>query len=249
MTIEGPALVVAPHPDDEVLGVGGTMAMLAARGEDVHVVIMTKGAPPLFSEELVETVRHEAQAAHRVLGLAPTRFLELPAAAVDTIPHHEVNAQLQAVFRQVRPRTVFVPFNGDIHLDHQRIFSSAMVCGRPGTDESPKAIFAYETLSETNWNAPYLTPGFLPNTFVDISHHLELKISAMSAYSSQLKSFPQERSIESLRALAMLRGSTIGCPAAEAFVLVRQVHLQAEPGEGSRNGTGSRFDLQPDTAA
>lgn len=224
MSVSGPVLVIAPHPDDEVLGVGGTLAKLARRGVQVHVLIMTKGRPPQFSEEFVETGRREAKEAHRVLDVADTLFLDLPAAGLDTVPHREVNAQLEAVVEHVRPQTVFVPFNGDLHLDHQRIFLSAMVCTRPGSPTSPQAIYAYETLSETNWNAPYLTPGFLPNTFVDISEHLELKLEAMSRYASQLKSFPHERSLEAVRALATLRGSTVGFAAAEAFVLVRQTH-------------------------
>lgn len=217
-------LVVAPHPDDEVLGVGGTIAKRASEGDRVHVVIVTRATPPLYTEEVLATGRREARAAQQALGVADSTFLSFPAAGLDTVPHGELNAGLAAVFAEVCPDVVFVPFNGDMHSDHQLVFTSALVCSRPGSGWSPTSIYAYETLSETNWNAPYLTPNFVPNVFVDISQHLETKLTAMRHYASQLKEFPHERSIEALRVLAARRGSTVGLAAAEAFVLVRNIH-------------------------
>lgn len=216
-------LVIAPHPDDEVLGVGGTMARLADEGAEVYVVVATEGKQPHYSAESVSQVRQEALAAHRTLGVTQTFFVALPAAMVDTVPHREVNAELGRVFRQVRPQTVFVPFVGDMHLDHQLIFMSVMVASRPVDQTAPRRVYAYETLSETNWNAPYLTPGFAPNVFIDIAEFLPQKLEAMKQYVSQLRPFPSERSLESIQALAVLRGSTVAAHAAEAFVLVREI--------------------------
>jgi len=217
-------LVIAPHPDDEVLGVGGTIAKFASMGDEIYVVIVTKGYPPLFSEEMVIRGREEALKAHELLGVKKTFFLDkFPAAKLDTIPHSEINAELTNMIQMLKPDILFIPFNGDIHLDHQLVFLSSLVAVRPNGNFSPKCIFAYETLSETNWNAPYLTPGFIPNVFVDISDFIDRKIQAMKLYQSQLKPFPHERSIESLQALATLRGSTIGVRAAEAFVLIREI--------------------------
>lgn len=216
-------LIIAPHPDDEVLGVGGTIARFADEGHEVYVVIMTKGYPPDFSEETNQTDRQEALAAHQVLGVKETMFLSLPAARLDTVPHRDVNAQLFELIQKIQPNTLFIPFVGDIHIDHQLVFLSSLVAARPNNPDAPKAIYAYETLSETNWNAPYLTANFVPNVFVDISPYLETKLEAMGMYASQIKPFPNERSEESLRALATLRGSTVGRFAAEAFYLVRQV--------------------------
>lgn len=127
------------------------------------------------------------------------------------------------LYQRVEPEYVFVPFLGDVHLDHQAAFQSAMVMCRPNGKPLPRSVLAYETLSETNWNAPPLTPGFLPNTFVDISQHLDTKLQAFAAYQSQVRPFPNERSIETVRSLAMLRGSTVGLRAAEAFVALRNV--------------------------
>jgi N-acetylglucosamine malate deacetylase 1 len=216
-------LVVAPHPDDEVLGVGGTIARYSAEGAEVAVVIATKGYPPEFDEAVVRQGREEARCAHEILGVGETIFLSFPAAGLDTVPHSALNTELGAVMARVRPDVLYVPFNGDLHRDHQRVFASALVAARPGHANTPQAIYAYETLSETNWNAPFLSPGFAPNVFVDISSSIERKLAAMRAFASQLRNAPHERSLETLRALATLRGSTVGCTAAEAFVLVRQI--------------------------
>jgi N-acetylglucosamine malate deacetylase 1 len=216
-------LVIAPHPDDEVLGAGGTIARFADEGAEVYVAIMTKGYPPDFPEELNQTDRQEALAAHQVLGVKETLFLSLPAAQLDTVPHRDINAQLSELIHKIQPNTLFVPFIGDIHMDHQLVFLSSLVAARPNHPDAPKAIYAYETLSETNWNAPYLTANFVPNVFVDISPYLETKLEAMRMYASQIKLFPNERSEETLRALATLRGSTVGRFAAEAFCLIRQI--------------------------
>lgn len=216
-------LVVAPHPDDEVLGVGGTMARLASEGAEVFVAIVTRGYPPHFDEAFIERGRAEARVAHELLGVKEAFFLDLPAAALDTVPHRELNAALARVFRETAPRTVFVPFAGDLHLDHQHVFLASLVASRPASHGFPSTVYAYETLSETNWNAPFLSPAFTPTTYVDISAHVERKIEAMRAFASQIRPAPHERSAESIRALATLRGSTVGLHAAEAFVMVRQV--------------------------
>jgi N-acetylglucosamine malate deacetylase 1 len=219
----GRVLVIAPHPDDEVLGAGGTIARLSDAGAEVVVGIVTKGAPPLFDQAVVEKVRCEAQAAHAHLGVARTAFLSQPAARLDEIPHHRLNQAFGELLREVCPDTLLLPFVGDIHLDHQLSFLSGMVAARPHRASFPNRILCYETLSETNWNAPLVSPTFAPNVFVDISAQLELKLEAMSLYGSQQRDFPHERSLATIRALAMLRGSTVHRAAAEAFMLVRQV--------------------------
>lgn len=217
------ALVVAPHPDDEVLGCGGTMARLSEQDAAVHVVIVTRGTSPPFDRGMIERGRREALAAHDMLGVAQTHFLDLPAAALDTVAHAELNWSLAKIIDEVAPDTLMIPFNGDIHLDHQLIFTSCLVAARPNRPDYPARIWAYETLSETNWHAPYVTPSFVPNLYVDISKTLARKLDAMRTFASQLKSFPDERSIETLQALATLRGATVHRAAAEAFVALREV--------------------------
>ncbi|MTI00861.1 PIG-L deacetylase family protein [Roseibium sp. RKSG952] len=220
---KGPVLVVAPHPDDEVLGVGGTIARLADAGRDVHVVVVTRGGPPKFPLEQVQRIAAEAKQAHDLLGVKQTHWLEFPAAELPELPHSALNASLGKLVSELGPELIFAPHPGDIHMDHQLSFLSTLVASRPHQTDYPATIAAYETLSETNWNAPYLTTPFVPNVFVDISETIDRKIDAFALFASQVKPAPHERSVESLRALATLRGATVHRPAAEGFVLVRSV--------------------------
>jgi LmbE family N-acetylglucosaminyl deacetylase len=216
-------LVLAPHHDDEVLGVGGTMARWAAEGAVVEVAVITKGAPPLFAPEGAAQVRRELAEAHAKLGVSRCRFLDLPAAQLDSVPHHVLNGALADTLREVEPDVLYIPFPGDIHLDHQIVSLSALVAARPTGSRYPRAIYAYETLSETNWNAAYLSVPFTPNHFVDVTDHLDAKMAALRCFASQMRPFPSERSVEAVQALAMLRGATVGVRAAEAFVTIRVV--------------------------
>ncbi|UVO51680.1 PIG-L family deacetylase [Sphingomonas sp. SUN019] len=219
----GPVLIVAPHPDDEVLGCGGTIARLTEAGRDVHVAIVTTGARPRFSAEQVAAVRAEAAVSHRMLGVTQTHWLDLPAAELDRLPHADLNAAIARIFAAVRPGTAFVPFVGDVHLDHQLVFRSCLVVARPRDDAAPARLLAYETLSETNWGAPGIDPAFAPTVFIDIADTLERKLAAFAAFASQCRDFPDERSPEAIRALAVLRGATVHRRAAEAFILVRAI--------------------------
>jgi len=219
----GKALVIAPHPDDEVLGCGGTMARLSDNGQDVHVGIVTKGYEPNFPASLVEQVRTELAQAHEILGVTRCHFLDLPAAALDTMPGAELNALIGGLIERVAPDTLFIPFVGDIHRDHQLVFTAALVASRPRGRGVPRRIYAYETLSETNWAAPGVTEPFIPNVFFDVSSTIERKLEAFSRFESQVKPFPDERSPKTLEALATVRGSNVYRGAAEAFMLIREI--------------------------
>ena len=153
-------LVIAPHPDDEVFGVGGTMARLIAEGADVTVAIVTKG-DDLFPEELIIQGRKETLAAHKCLGVHKTIFMDkFPAAKLDTVPRFILNGAFEELIAEIQPDVLFIPFIDDIQLDHQIIFEAAMTACRPNGRKVPQRIYAYETLSETNWNAPLMTPSF-----------------------------------------------------------------------------------------
>jgi N-acetylglucosamine malate deacetylase 1 len=217
------ALVLAPHPDDEVLGCGGTIARLAAEGKDVRVAIATRGQPPLFAAEQADRVRAEALRAHELLGVSETRFLDFPAAQLDTLANAELTAGIAGLVEAIQPDTLFLPFAGDLHVDHKLIFAAGMVAARPRGERYPVRVLAYEVLSETNWSAPFFGPAFEPNLFVDISGYADAKLRAFACFASQCRPFPDERSIETLEALARLRGSTVHRGAGEAFIMIREV--------------------------
>lgn len=217
------ALIIAPHPDDEVLGCGGTMARLADNGADVHVAIVTRGGADRFGPELADTVAAEARSAHAELGVAHTHFLNFPAAGLDRVAHADMNGAFSDLVVKLMPDTLFLPFLGDVHLDHQLSFLSALVAARPRRADAPCRVYTYETLSETNWYAPGVSAAFIPNVYVDISAHLDRKIKAFLCYDSQVRAFPDERSKRAIEALATMRGATVFRSAAEAFMLIRQI--------------------------
>ena len=216
-------LVISPHPDDEVLGVGGTMHRLAGEGHEVTVAIATKGWAPLYPETQVAQVRAEAQAANAALGVKTVRFMDLPVTRLHALPEHELNAAFDRLVTDEKPEWVFLPFPGDRHEDHRQVFDASLVALRPVADRAfVKRILCYETVSETHWSASRLEPAFEPQLWFDISEHLDAKLDAMRKYASQLRPAPDARSLEAVSALATWRGSVGGMPAAEAFVLVRE---------------------------
>ena len=220
----GRVLAIAPHPDDEILGCGGTLARLVEEGGDVTIAIATTGKQPAFPANQVEQVQEEMRRAHSIIGITDTRLLDLPAAALDTIPASECSALFAELVDEVRPDTLLLPFVGDIHLDHQLTFLASMVAARPRHDNAPSQILCYETVSETNWYAAPTTPAFVPDVFIDISDTIDRKVDAFHAFKSQVRSFPDERSPETLRALATVRGSAVHLRAAEAFMHIRSIH-------------------------
>jgi len=216
-------LVVAPHPDDEVFGPGGTIPKYSRAGAEVHVLVVTKG-DDLFDQDLIRRGREEAVKAHELLGVTKAHWADLPAIKLDTLPQHRINDLLLDYFREISPDLLFLPFPGDINRDHQIVHSSAMVAARPPLVDI-REIYCYEAVSSTNWNSPAMFPAFTPNTFVDISDTIDIKIEAAKIYASQLKESPHERSVESILALSRYRGGFVNLANAEAFMCVRRILL------------------------
>ncbi len=227
-------LVVAPHPDDETIGLGGTIARHAREGDEVHVAVVTghgEGKHPLWPPSRWETVRAEARTACRRLGVAELKFEEVPAALVADQPVWQLNKVTDAIVAGVQPDVLYVPFPLDLHKDHREVFHSLSVAWRPSSAIGGRIreIYCYEVQSETHWNIPYVEAGFLPTAWVDIGDTLEAKLEALACYKSQVHPPPHARSPEALRALAVWRGSQMGMRAAEAFVTVRTLRPAAGP--------------------
>lgn len=219
-------LVIAPHPDDEVLGCGGTIRRYVQSGAQVTVAIVTRGTP-LFPDSQVQRVRAEAAAAAQRLGVQTLRFLDLPVTMLHLMPEHELNGVFFNLVRETQPDTLFVPFAGDRHEDHRQIFDAAMVASRPdGRRYRISKICCYETVSETHWSAPGIEPVFHPTWYVDIRATLADKLDAMRCYASQLEEEIPARSLTAIEALARFRGSVAGLPAAEGFQVIRELWPQ-----------------------
>ena len=215
-------MVIATHADDEILGCGGTIARHTAYGDEVHVLVVTRGAEDIFSAKENAVTRAELKRAHKLVGIKGSYFLDFPAPKLDNVPNHKIADEIKKVLSSVKPSVVYLPHRGDIHVDHKAVYNATLVAARPTQGDYIKKLLSYETLSETDWASPSAEDAFVPTVFVDISSHIETKLMAMDCYRSQLKAPPHPRSLDALRALARLRGSTVGFEWAEAFMLVRE---------------------------
>lgn len=216
-------LVIAAHPDDEVLGCGGTMARMVAEGHHVHVVILGEGVTSRFANRedaegaQLAKLQAEGRNALAVLGCNLLSMEGLPDNRFDTVPILEIVKRLESVLAKLQPDVVYTQHGGDLNIDHQMTFQATLTAVRPVPNHGVRAVYAYEVPSSTEWAFQKFAPVFQPNTYVDISKTLGKKIEAMMCYSSELRKFPHPRSTEAIQALARWRGATVGVEAAEAF--------------------------------
>ena len=213
-------LVIAPHPDDEVLGCGGAIALHTRKQDESFLCIMTKAYTPDWSESFIANRVIEVSNANKALGIKKTFFLDFPTVKLDTVSQKELNDSLSKVISIVEPGIVYIPHKGDLNRDHRLVFEASLVAVRPTNSFRIKKILSYETLSETDWGMPLET--FVPNVYVDISDTIGIKIEAMKAYPSEIRPYPSSRSLELIEVLARKRGSEAGMRFAEAFSLIRE---------------------------
>ena len=213
-------LVIAPHPDDETLGAGGTIVKLSKLGAKVSILFVSGHMPPLYTEKEYKLIKNESHKALKILGVKNCQFLDIPATKVHEIPISELNKKIKDYLDQIKPDTVLIPF-ADRHIDHRTIFDSSMVACRPTGKHFPSTVLAYETLSETHWNAPYVEANFVPDLFFNIDNAIDTKISALRKYKSQINNKAPSRSLDAVKALARFRGSQNGCKYAEGFKVLR----------------------------
>ena len=215
-------LVIAPHPDDELLGCGGTLLRRKSEGAILGWVIMTKISEDTgWSKNNVQERENEIEEVRKGLGVQPEHLFQLgfPTTKLDTLPMGELIAKVSEVFQIFQPEEVFIPHQGDIHSDHRITFEAVSACTKWFRYPSVKKVLAYETLSETEFRLDS-SKAFQPNVFVDISTYLEQKIELLKIYSSELGEFPFPRSETAIQALAQFRGSSSGFENAEGFELL-----------------------------
>ena len=226
MQMEQTILVIAAHPDDEVLGCGGTLANLADEGAEIRLAFLADGvgargtgtAPAI--PELTQR-RQAAQAAARILGGASVHFDDLPDNRLDSIPLLAIVQRVEALIDRHRPATVFTHHAGDLNLDHGRVHQAVMTACRPQRGHPVRTLLCFEVPSSTEWQPPGSGAPFTPHWFVDIGANLARKLAALDAYSAELRDWPHPRSRQGVEHLARWRGATVGCEAAEAFMLAR----------------------------
>jgi LmbE family N-acetylglucosaminyl deacetylase len=215
-------LVVCAHPDDETLGLGGTLALEAANGNDVFVLIFTHGQ---FGRDVtsagIKRRQEQAKKACSVLGVNEIKFLNYEDEKLDTIPTVDLACQIEKNIRNWKPDTIFTHYWGDLNQDHRRVFESTLIASRPTPSSKINRLVCFETPSSTEWG--YSPSGFNPNSFVCIDSMIKKKTSALKMYGGEISSYPHPRSIESVLNRSKYWGSSIGVKHAEAFMTIREI--------------------------
>ncbi len=220
-------LIIAAHPDDEVLGCGGTCARLAREGHDVYIAILGEGATSRYNRReeadpsLVAGLHARSREAAHILGAKEVFLHDLPDNRFDTVPLLDVVKIVEALVGRLRPEVVYTHHGGDLNVDHAVVHRAVLTATRPIPSQTVRELYTFEVPSSTEWAFQQFKPVFRPNVFVDVSHTLETKLQAMRTYETEARDFPHPRSAEALRALARRWGSAVGCEAVEAFELVR----------------------------
>lgn len=223
-------LVVAAHPDDEVLGCGGTIAKHARQGDEVHVVILAEG---LTSRDRVRDRSKHAQELSKlalaakkagdILGAATITLHDFPDNRMDSLNQLDITKEIEGYISRLQPEIVYTHHAGDVNVDHRCIHGATITACRPQPGHPVKVLLFFEVASSTEWQPPGSAAAFLPNWFVDITDTLEHKFQALEAYESEMRQWPHSRSTEAVRHLNRWRGATVGVQAAEAFMLGRQI--------------------------
>lgn len=222
-------LVVAAHPDDEILGCGGTMARLAREGHEVRIAILAEGMSSRYAHRedadprQLQHLHARAQQAADKVGAKEVVLCKLPDNRLDTVPLLEVVKLVEELVARFRPEVIYTHHPGDLNVDHGVVHRAVLTATRPVPGQCVRDIYAFEVPSSTEWAFQRLEPSFRPSVFVDITETLETKIEALACYDTETRKFPHPRSAEALRAIATRWGSVAGLPAVEAFELIRSV--------------------------
>ena len=211
-------LVIAAHPDDEVLGSGGTIKKLINSGYRVISVIVAKGR-----KEEEHRIKPFILKANKQLGVEEVLFLEFPNLLLETIPLHEINKSIESLLDKYDPSIVFTHHYGDTNRDHQILFQAVLTAARPLPGKRPVEILCFETVSSSEWSQHTNDKEFKPNYFVDITDTIDEKIKTLKHYDVEMRPFPHPRSYEGVQYLARVRGMTVGVEFAEAFEIIRRV--------------------------
>ena len=218
-------LVIAPHPDDETLGCGGTLLKHIAAGDSVSWVIVTKAYEPRWPATVIARREQQIEQVSAAYGFEERFRLSFPAARLDNVPLEEVMAALDEIVTEVRPDWIYTVHAGDVHSDHRAVYEATIAAVKSfnSANKGVSRLLSYETISSTDAAPPAPATVFLPNVYCDITPFLERKLEIMALYEGEVHPYPLPRALESIRALARFRGATVAAEYAESFMLLREL--------------------------
>jgi LmbE family N-acetylglucosaminyl deacetylase len=220
-------LVVVAHPDDEVLGCGGTIANFAQEN-DIYTLFLGEGVtsrdiPEEQKKQVVSQLKREAEDANKRLNVKKVFFENFPDNRFDTTPLLDIVKVIEGYVQKIGPEVVYTHHAGDLNIDHQIVYRAVITAARPVGDYAVKKIMSFEVLSSSEWGRLNSYSSFVPNVYVDIYETISVKLEAMRCYKSEIRKYPHPRSLEGIKILAQKRGLEVGLRFAEAFSLVRSV--------------------------
>ena len=213
-------MIIAVHPDDETLGCGGTLLKHKANGDEIHWLICTQTN---IKNDFYTIREREIERVHDLYDFDTVTNLKLTTMQVDEYSMSDLIGKISKVMNEIKPNIIYLPFKGDVHSDHRKIFEASHSCTKSFRYPFIKKIYMIETLSETEFAPSTKEDSFIPNVFVDISEFMDKKIEIMKVYENEIAEHPFPRSQRNLRALATLRGATAGCEYAESFMLLKEI--------------------------
>lgn len=217
-------LAIAPHPDDETLGCGGTLLRHRSQGDEIHWLIVTRMVKEIgyMREQMARREKEIAKVA-KSFGFTSVVELGFPAAGLDRVAQAKLFSAIGGAIKEIQPQIVYLPHSGDVHSDHRAVFDAVISCTKSFRNPFIRRLLSYETLSETEFGLDPNGEAFRPNVFVDVSRFVAKKMEILRIYRSELGEFPFPRSEKAVNALMTLRGSTANCKAAEAFMLLKEI--------------------------
>lgn len=215
-------LIIAAHPDDEVLGCGGIIKKYS--NQDFYVLILTNGSDTRYDNSMKNVLKQNALEANRILGTKEIFFENLPNQKMDNIPILEVTQVIEKYIQLLKPQRVFTHHIGDLNRDHQIISEATLTATRPIVNQIVKEVYSYNVPSSTEWNMIEGEKIFIPNIFIDIKQELQYKLDAMLCYESECREYPHPRSQKALKTYANYWGIISGFEYAEPFKLIRKIN-------------------------
>lgn len=216
-------LIIAAHPDDEILGCGGMIRKSKTGGSEVYVLLLTDGAMDRYTKQKSAILKKNAFEANRFIGTKKVYFEKFPNQKLDTVSLTQIIRSIEKYIDMLKPEAIFTHHQGDLNNDHRIVCAATLTATRPFPGQVVKKVYSYFVASSTEWNFSDAKDLFIPNTFIDINREIREKVAAMKHYATEIRPYPHPRSTESIKTYASYWGMVAGLGCAEPYQLIRDI--------------------------